>query len=331
MRRRVAALLVAGLLSSTAAPAQGVHESADADSLTALLEDLAWAPGEEASPLETDVAWHLPADWRFEGGTTPAARWSRAGAAGEIWRVRALRRIARDETRTAWHVALDGAPGELALGQLTVQAGCGQLLGAAGRTGPPSASRALDVGGEGWRPYAGRPRRRSFTGMAGVLRRGGWALSAGGGERDRAGRRGGGGRTRFAVLGGGGGGLSTTLAYARDAAGAGGSVAVGAAGDAARGRAELCGWAPPGVAPPPWAPVVTAPLRVRARPPCRATAAAAGPCAPAGGDRACAAGRCSRTPAASAASTTSRPPPTYADWKWCCRAGGRAGPAGAGA
>ncbi|MBC8423490.1 hypothetical protein H8E07_05155 [bacterium] len=256
---RCAVLFVLVLLSASAA-AQTARTDAAVDSLSALLEDLAWAPRDDMPILEADTPWRLPVAWSLEGGTTPAARWCRVGAAGGAWRLRALRRHANDETRTAWHAAITTRTGDLVAGQLSLHAGCGQLLGAAGGAGPPSASRSLAAGGEGWRPYAGRPQQRSFTGATGVLDLRGWELLLGGGERDLNGRRGEGGRTRFAVLSGRNASLSTALAVARDEAGAGGSLAVGVAGADARCRAELCGWAPPGVSTPRWAAVVTAAL-----------------------------------------------------------------------
>ncbi|MBU0740990.1 hypothetical protein KKA85_00925, partial [bacterium] len=191
-------LLAAGaavLLLGTVADARTSRQEAVVDSLAAVMEELAWSSQQDVPILETDFAtgsW-VPDTWRLDAGTTPSTRWLSVGAEESFWRLRAVRRYAADGNREAWYASVSGKPGDAGAGSLSVQAACGLLIGAAGRTGPPSASGSLAAGREGWRMYAGRPESRSFTGAAGNLRAGGWGLLLAAGGRDRAGTRGGGG------------------------------------------------------------------------------------------------------------------------------------------
>ncbi len=237
---------VAILLLGTVADAQTSRQEAVADSLATVLEELAWSPKGDVPAFETDTApgsW-VPDAWRLDAGATPSVRWLRVGAEESFWRLRALQRYASGEKRAAWHAVVTVKPGDASAGNLSVQTASGLLVGAAGRAGPPSASRSLAAGGEGWRTYAGRPERRSFAGMAGTLCAGGWELLLAGGERDRSGKRGGGGPIRIVALTGRRGPLSATTTAVRDEGGSGWSVGAAGRGEVARFRAELAGWSP---------------------------------------------------------------------------------------
>jgi len=258
----LAAAVTAATTASTA-HAGIPTQDAVADSLAVVLEEQGWSASPDDLALEAEGvtgSW-VPRAWRLDTGATPTVRWLRAGAGGEAWHLGGVRRFADEGERSAWQATLAGPPGDLGLGNLSVHAGSGLLIGAAGRSGSPSASRSLAAGHRGWRSYGGRPESRSFAGAAGRLRVGGWKLLLAAGERDRGGRRGGGGATEMVALERRHGRRAVAAAAVRDVESIGWSLGADLGGAGADLSAEVAAWAPDRSQDPRWAWVATASLR----------------------------------------------------------------------
>jgi len=255
--------IAAAVLVTTSVRAEVSQQDVVADSLVVVLEEQGWASSPDGISLEAEGIpgrW-APASWRLDTGATPTVRWLRVGAGGVAWRLGGVHRIAEDEDRTAWHATLAGSLGDAGLGSLSLHAGSGLLIGAAGRGGAPSASRSLGAGRPGWRAYGGRPESRSFAGAAGRLCVGGWDLLLAAGERDRGGRRGGGGATEMVMLGRRRGRHGVVVAAVRDTGGVGGSLGVDLRAAGATLRAEVAAWSPDRSQDPRWAWVATSSVR----------------------------------------------------------------------